>query len=234
MPTMPRPPLENEEQWMTRYSRQILLPEVGGTGQRRINETMVTVWGNLEVAEALMRYGNGVGIEHWRVVPAQGEQPSWLQRLMADYPRHCIEWLPDGLNEEDRGTKNRSSWTVIMGRSSNLKKWLVQSTEWGLVSLLDWGDYVGRIHSSVCRNCLPEPLHREQAEWAIPPYEDNGSKLTSLLVGTLSQTLLDLFIMTVLQPDNPRHRSRLIELDVLTSEFSTQSLRPCSCQSITI
>jgi adenylyltransferase/sulfurtransferase len=64
-----------------RYSRQIILPEVGGRGQEALLRSRVSIVGIGELAEAVLPYLAGAGIGSVRLQPAAGEDASAAAKL---------------------------------------------------------------------------------------------------------------------------------------------------------
>lgn len=64
-----------------RYSRQIILPEIGGLGQERLLRSNVALVGTGPLAAAILPYLAGGGIGGLHVRPVAGEDPSAATRL---------------------------------------------------------------------------------------------------------------------------------------------------------
>lgn len=66
-----------------RYSRQILLPEIGGHGQEKLLRSTATVVGVGSLAKAIVPYLAGAGIGRLLVRPGAGEEASAAAQLAA-------------------------------------------------------------------------------------------------------------------------------------------------------
>ncbi len=88
-----------DSDWMVRYSRQILLPEIGGIGQKRLNAASVFLAGSGNVAESMLLYGVGAGIGGWFIMDGDDNRCETLQAAAyARNPGLRIEILAgDGL-----------------------------------------------------------------------------------------------------------------------------------------
>ncbi|MBF0444693.1 MAG: ThiF family adenylyltransferase [Magnetococcales bacterium] len=58
----------NQASWMERYSRQILLPQIGGVGQKKLGESSVGLIGTNSICQPFFLYGVGAGIGKWGVI----------------------------------------------------------------------------------------------------------------------------------------------------------------------
>ncbi len=67
-----------------RYSRQIIVSEIGGRGQERLLAATVAVIGTGAIAHVLTPYLAGAGIGRLYLCPAAGEDPGEAERLEAD------------------------------------------------------------------------------------------------------------------------------------------------------
>ncbi len=67
-----------------RYSRQIIVSEIGGRGQERLLAATVAVIGSGAIASVLTPYLAGAGIGRLYLCPAAGEDPGEAERLGAD------------------------------------------------------------------------------------------------------------------------------------------------------
>lgn len=72
-----------------RYSRQIILPEIGGTGQERLLAARVDVYGVGPLVAMAARYLAGAGVGHLRLVDDDGDTAALREELAALNPE-CV------------------------------------------------------------------------------------------------------------------------------------------------
>ncbi|MEO5339418.1 MAG: ThiF family adenylyltransferase [Magnetococcus sp. MYC-9] len=74
-PEQPVRPNAPEDAWLERYSRQLLLNEVGGAGQLRLGQAVVGILGAGAMANPLTLYLAAAGIGHLEVVDSEQAAP---------------------------------------------------------------------------------------------------------------------------------------------------------------
>jgi adenylyltransferase/sulfurtransferase len=79
------------EQQVERYSRQIILPQVGGRGQQMLLAASVTLYGETEMAESAGRYLAGAGVGRLRLSPSvaaaiDGYNPDCIATMLTAKP----------------------------------------------------------------------------------------------------------------------------------------------------
>jgi molybdopterin/thiamine biosynthesis adenylyltransferase len=93
-----------ERAWMERYSRQIILPGVGGEGQRRLNKATVGIFGCGQIGTPLALYLAGAGVG--RLVLIESERADALCAMVLDLnPLLQVVAMdpPDSLDEAAEG-----------------------------------------------------------------------------------------------------------------------------------
>jgi len=175
-----------------RYSRQIVLSEIGGEGQERLLRAEVVIQGGSDAALVCASYlaGAGVGTLSLGVIE----------------PRHGLG------NAVDLETRNpdcrlvreaRQPWlTIVLGRDVPDALWSTAAVVWGAAS----GDFVRMAYlpaGHACAPCLREVAGRQPADEASP------QMLGALLAMEALRVLLGL---------SRNELSILVEIDVARGE----------------
>ena len=101
-----------DAEWLERYSRQILLKEVGGRGQQRLNQATVGIVGAGLMGTPLILYLAAAGVGHLVVMDTERAAPAcaavqalnpWVQTTAVDTP-----------SSPEQTTRQMTSWTVAV------------------------------------------------------------------------------------------------------------------------
>ncbi|MBF0448453.1 MAG: hypothetical protein HQL67_09655 [Magnetococcales bacterium] len=198
-------------EWMDRYSRQILLPQIGGVGQKKLEAGRVALIGTGAVARTLLLYGVGAGIGHWSLLERNPTDAgrciqSLIQHSKLQNPAVAIDpWSgSDNSPESLYDPLNTQSFNLVLETSANApdQKRLIATCRRNKIPLLlaiSRGQF-GWIVANPCPSCFsgPPPLSTGTVYGADNPMI--SSLLGSLLAQRVLKILLEQTAPTALHP----------------------------------
>ncbi|WP_130470267.1 HesA/MoeB/ThiF family protein [Candidatus Magnetaquicoccus inordinatus] len=117
----------DEREWMERYSRQIILPGVGGRGQRTLNQATVALFGCGPMAIPLALYLAGAGVGRLLVLASSGSD--WLCAMVRDLNPQVttVALAPPASLEEATALLLAVQMTVLAEGKTSLRELLNQA-----------------------------------------------------------------------------------------------------------
>lgn len=181
-----------------RYSRQIILPQVGGRGQQRLLSASVAVVGTGQVAATALAYLAAAGIGGVSVVdakPTSGTDGAWLAAIESLNPDCRIIKLPATITDETAAEIGRTHDIVIVERTGadQAGAALNRGTIAARTPLL-WGCVVGATgYATVLAGYLPDApcltcLLEYRRDWTTGAEPNAFTRVTGAFVGTLQAT----------------------------------------------
>jgi molybdopterin/thiamine biosynthesis adenylyltransferase len=206
-------------EWMSRYSRQILLPQIGGIGQKKLDESTVALVGTGSIARPLFLYGVGAGIGRWGISGRDENQA----RELADLGKERNPEVKIQIASLEKQLSANlelwvAEWSLVVDTSSEptIQKRLAevcQRRQIPLISAWSRGD-TGWLLQSPCPVCLPDP--------GIPDLAAGDSALSKMLPGLLGTFLAQQAIKTLITPPAKIQPPQLTGFQARTSTFFQQ------------
>ena len=110
-------PFPMSEEWLERYSRQILLKEIGGQGQQQLGQSVVGIIGAGHMGTPLLLYLAAAGVGHLLIVDDDRKNPGWATAahpaVHALNPLVKVTTLGNGLHA-DHVSEQILSWDLMV------------------------------------------------------------------------------------------------------------------------
>ncbi|MBF0357539.1 MAG: hypothetical protein HQL70_02955 [Magnetococcales bacterium] len=206
------------EQWMNRYSRQIILPKFGGVGQKKLSNGSVGLVGTGSIGLSFFIYGIGSGIGRWGIL--ESEDNSGNRLAYAAKIRN-----PD-IKVEITGKQQLASnleqwvslWPIVVEVSNDLAvrqkvAAACHTTKTALISAWN-SEQAGWLLHSPCPTCLPKPA----------PGIAGTTPLDKMVPGVLGCALAQQVINALLEPASSPIKASLTAFQAATSQFSSQKV----------
>jgi molybdopterin/thiamine biosynthesis adenylyltransferase len=204
------------QQWMSRYSRQILLAKFGGIGQKKLSEGSVGLVGSGPIAMPFFLYGVGAGIGRWGVLESEENSGNRLA-YEANIRNPEIEVEITGYQQLANNLEQWvNRWPVVVETSNNptVRQQLAaacHTTKIALISAWSSGQ-TGWLLQSPCPTCLTEPA----------PAPTSTNPLDNMVPGVLGCALAQQVINTLLEPSSSLAAGKLTIFQAANSQFLSQ------------
>jgi molybdopterin/thiamine biosynthesis adenylyltransferase len=223
------------EQQVARYSRQIVLPSVGGKGQRRLLSASAAIAGRGEMAAAAALYLTAAGIGRITLAGTDGIDPGDLTSLNPDC---CVVRLsaPRQAAAAEE-IAHRHDFIIVAGAAAETTAALNMSCVRSGKPLV-WGSAAGRLGrmavlagsqpGAPCYGCLQQRLEECEAGGDAPQTSGAVCGAVGAFVGTLEATAVIKLILE-LATSAP---ARLLTYDALAAVVHETSIAKDPCCEI--
>ncbi|MBF0448408.1 MAG: hypothetical protein HQL67_09430 [Magnetococcales bacterium] len=192
-------------EWMNRYSRQILLPQIGGIGQKKLEAGRVALIGTGVVARTLLLYGVGAGIGDWTLLEHNAADAKGRHGSVQSLIRHSKLQNPTVVVQPWSGSDNRPEclyeflnaqhFNLVLATSADppQKKRLISTCRREKIPLLlaiSRGQF-GWIVANPCPTCFDGPPPLSTGETHGPDNPMIYNLLGTLLAQKALQILLE-------------------------------------------
>jgi molybdopterin-synthase adenylyltransferase len=187
----------NQASWMERYSRQILLPKIGGIGQKKLGGSSVGLIGASSIGQPFFLYGLGAGIGKWGVIDSSQSRACELACL-ADSRNPTIKvmvYSPNRLKRDLESWVNQFSIVIDTSNDTYLQKQLTSVCQLTRTPIISAGsrDSTGWLLQNPCTFCL--------ATTPLPPSATNtDTPLDAMVPGVIGTVLAQYVINFLLEP----------------------------------
>jgi molybdopterin-synthase adenylyltransferase len=207
-------------EWMTRYSRQIILPEIGGIGQKKLNESAVGLVGAGSMGWSFFLYGVGAGIGRWGILDRQENRAMAMVRAAKQRDRHVeVEVFPAWQFIDDlESWVGQWSLVVDTGNEPMLQQQLAKACQgMGVFFLTAWSSGAnGWLLQSPCPFCLAA------TPAAVAPKA--VSALDEMVLGLLGTVLAQQVIQALISVSDESQPAPLISFNGENGTFSSQKV----------
>ncbi|MBF0192983.1 MAG: ThiF family adenylyltransferase [Magnetococcales bacterium] len=158
---------------MDRYSRQILLPEIGGIGQKKLGKSSVGLVGANSISQPFFLYGVGAGVGKWGLLdPSLSSANNLAFQAKSRNPNIEVRvYSPKNLKEDIESWVKQ--WSIVIDASNNhvIQQKLTSACQLTRTPIISAGcdGSTGWILQAPCPFCLTStpPLHstKNQKNW---------------------------------------------------------------------
>jgi molybdopterin/thiamine biosynthesis adenylyltransferase len=187
----------NQASWMERYSRQILLPQIGGIGQKKLGKCSVGLIGANSIGQPFFLYGVGAGIGEWGVLDSS-QSRAWELASLAKSRNPTIKvrvFSPNKLKRDIESWVNQ--WSIVIDTSDDksMQQQITSACQLTGTPIISAGiqGSTGWLLQTPCPFCLAKtpPL----------PYEiNNDTPLDAMVPGVIGSVLAQYAIKFILEP----------------------------------